>query len=204
MAATTPRQARSEETQRRILAACDRLLAERPFERISMQDIAREAGVSVGNLYNRFPDKNGLVDHVLADYQARFHQAVAAQLDTGDGALDTYARLQAIVEHFAAAIVSLRPLMATMASRLARGEPVGAAVKNRSEALIELCVDWLRAADEGLDPERCRFAVASITASLQFDLLFGTSTRMFGEAFRERLAQQAFGYLMHPGPGVTN
>lgn len=195
MSIATPRQARSERTLEKILAACERLLAERSFEQISMQDIAREAGVSVGNLYNRFSDKSGLVDHVLGSHQARFMEDIRALLADDGADLDTADRLAAFVEGFSEGIVSLHPMYATMASRRARGEDTDAEVKARSSGLLDLCVDWLMQHDPALDPERCRFALATITTSLQFDLLFGTQQRMFGADYKKQLVEQALCYL---------
>ena len=198
MSIATPQQARSERTLEKILAACDRLLAERSFEQISMQDIAKEAGVSVGNLYNRFSDKTGLVDHVLASHQARFMDDLRGLLAEEAGDLDTAARLAMIVEGFSEGIVSMRPLFATIASRRARGEDTETGIKAQSAGMLDLCVDWIMAGDPALDLERCRFAMATITTSLQFDLLFGTQQRMFGAEYKQRLVEQALSYLSQP------
>lgn len=198
MSVAKPRQARSERTLVNILEACDRLLAERPFEQISMQDIAREAGVSVGNLYNRFSDKSGLVDHVLASHQARFMNDIREMLGAGSGALDTRAQLEAFVDSFSACIVPLRPMYTTLVARRALGEEADPGVKTQSEGLIELCVEWLRETNPALDAERCRFALGTITASLQFDLLFGTQQRMFGADYKQQLVEQASSYLLRP------
>jgi AcrR family transcriptional regulator len=198
MSITKPQQARSERTLEKILAACDRLLAERSFEQISMQDIASEAGISVGNLYNRFSDKNGLIDHVLASYQLRFMDDMRGLLAADDGKLDTAARLAVIVEQVSAGISSLRPVYTTMATRRARGEEPDPGVKAKSLGLIDLFTDWLLAGDPALDARRCRFALATITSSLQFDLLFGTQQRMFGEDYQKQLVEQALCYLSQP------
>ena len=191
-----PRQARSEATLKRILAACEQLLGKRPFEQISMQDIAHEAGVSVGNLYNRFKDKDGLVDYVLADCQERFQEGVTALLDGSDATLGTLARLEVFVEYFKKGITVLRPLFVTMATRLAHGNTIGPAVAGRSEGLVDTCAAWLVKGDPALDLDRCRFAVASITSNLQFDLLFGTQSRLFGESYEQQLVVQAYDYLV--------
>ncbi|MDJ0877742.1 MAG: TetR/AcrR family transcriptional regulator [Halieaceae bacterium] len=196
MGMTAPRQARSERTLQSILDACDRLLLDRPFERISMQDIAREAGVSVGNLYNRFADKSALVDHVTARHQARIIESLSVQLTQEENRkLDTRARLEHIVHGVMSAIVDLGPLLVTQAARLARGELTQPTVRGNSDVLVELMADWLLAGDDSLDPERCRFAVASIAFGVQFNLLFGSPVRMFGDGFAEQLVEQAYCYL---------
>lgn len=56
-----PAQARSQETMDKILAATEELLAERPFERITIQDVAQHSGTGVSSIYARFRDKQALV-----------------------------------------------------------------------------------------------------------------------------------------------
>ena len=44
-----------------------RLLALKDYDALSMQKVAREAGISVGSLYARYPDKNSYLYHLIAD-----------------------------------------------------------------------------------------------------------------------------------------
>lgn len=190
-----PQQARSERSLEKILVACDRLLLDRAFEQVSMQDIAQEAGMSVGNLYNRFSDKNSLIDYVMAMHQARFIEKVRALVADDAGRLDTAAKFERLVETFSSGLIALRPLYTTMAARRARGEDTNELIKRQSLEQLDLCVDWLLAGDPALDAERCRFALTIVTTSLLFDLLFGTHQRLFGERYQELLAEQALAYL---------
>lgn len=57
----TPRQERSQQTQERLLVALESLLDRRVFEKITIQDIAEEAGVAVGTIYRRFRNKEALL-----------------------------------------------------------------------------------------------------------------------------------------------
>ena len=50
-----------EQTEAAILDATERVLAREGLTGASMQAIAREAGVAVGTLYNRFDDCDGLL-----------------------------------------------------------------------------------------------------------------------------------------------
>ena len=59
----TPKQKRSRETLRRILAAATELFEFQGVEATGMSEVAREAGSSVGSVYGRF---EGKVDLVLA------------------------------------------------------------------------------------------------------------------------------------------
>jgi AcrR family transcriptional regulator len=198
---TKPQQKRSEQTLERILRACDKLSAQRSFEQISMQDIAREAGVSVGNLYNRFSDKEGLVTYAMTRRQADFENRVAEAMDALPKSLNAGARLAIIVDALVDAVPGVAPLLVSAASRRARGDEVASEVHSGADTLVEKLTAWLRAGDTDLDPERCRFAVASIAWALQFDAIFGTPTRMFGLDFREALVDQGLAYIGgHGGP----
>ena len=195
MTVATPRQARSEQTLKRILAACDALLAERTFEQISMQDIAREAGVSVGNLYNRFSDKEGLVNHVIAGHQERIHEVFVAALSAQPADLDTRSRLSVLAAVTRDAIDHLKPLFGTLAARMARGAQPGAEVSGNSQEAIDGMTAWLLAGDASLDADRCRFAIASMVFGLQYNLIFGSGDRMFGDGYAAELSRQAFCYI---------
>jgi AcrR family transcriptional regulator len=71
------RQARSKATLDRLLDAVGALLAERPLEEVSVAEIARRAGSSVGAVYGRFPDKESL----LSCFDERFFEQARAAWD---------------------------------------------------------------------------------------------------------------------------
>ncbi len=65
-----PKQDRSRETLKRLVAAVRELLDERDFDDISIADIARRGGSSVGAFYARFKDKDMFLDHLAGLYLA--------------------------------------------------------------------------------------------------------------------------------------
>ena len=67
-------QHRSREKRDRILAALDTLLKRRSFADISVQDLAREAGVSPATLYQRFSNADVLGAVLLALYYTRIEE----------------------------------------------------------------------------------------------------------------------------------
>lgn len=71
-----PKQRRSQQTLDRILQATERLLRERGFDRISVQEIVRAAETSVGSFYNRFGDKRSL----LAGLYDRYDEGLDARI----------------------------------------------------------------------------------------------------------------------------
>lgn len=72
----TPRQARSRRTVERILDAAARIFHEQGYAGATTNDIADEAGVSVGSLYQYFPNKDAL----LVALTKRHIEATAAGL----------------------------------------------------------------------------------------------------------------------------
>ncbi len=55
------RRALVEERQAQVLAAAVRVFSEKGFDRATIQDVARQAGVSEGSIYNYFKNKNDLL-----------------------------------------------------------------------------------------------------------------------------------------------
>lgn len=72
-----------------LLDATERLLAVRPVGAITAREIAREADVSAGVLYNYFGDKNALVVAALSRRLGVLVDGVAARLPgAGDGTVE--------------------------------------------------------------------------------------------------------------------
>ena len=192
-----PKQARSLETLEKIMGACDALLAKKTIEQISMQEIATEAGVSVGNLYNRFKDRDALIHHVIERHQLAFRQSLVDQLNEQSMTLEE--RLIKLTEIFARALAPLQPIFTTLAIRFNQGVNPDIDVQSSTDEIVDVMVDWLlQSRDEmsGEDPRpRCTFVVSSIGYNLQYDLLLKTPSRMFGQQFSKLLAQQAHSYL---------
>jgi AcrR family transcriptional regulator len=73
MSSTRPLRADAERNRARILAAASAVFAERGLD-VSLDDIAARAGVGVGTVYRRFPDKDSLID---ALFEEKIDRAVA-------------------------------------------------------------------------------------------------------------------------------
>jgi AcrR family transcriptional regulator len=76
-----PRQARTQETLDRLLDSAERMLEDKGFDDLSVAEIARHAGSSVGAFYRRLKDK----DAVLHALHERYCDEAYA---TADAALD--------------------------------------------------------------------------------------------------------------------
>jgi AcrR family transcriptional regulator len=61
-----PLRADAERNRLRILVAAEQLFAERGLD-VAMDDIAAAAGVGIGTVYRRFPDRDALIDALFED-----------------------------------------------------------------------------------------------------------------------------------------
>ena len=64
-----PERADAARNRARVLAAAQRLFAERGATAVSMEDIARAAGVGKGTLYRRYPDRASVAVALLDDHE---------------------------------------------------------------------------------------------------------------------------------------
>jgi AcrR family transcriptional regulator len=77
-----PQQARSRETLSRLLKAAEELLNEGGLEAATVPAIAERAGVSVGVIYRRFPDKDNLLRAVFERFFVRTRENNMATLQS--------------------------------------------------------------------------------------------------------------------------
>jgi AcrR family transcriptional regulator len=66
-----------EARRSRVIEVATKLFAERGYESTSVNDVAAEAGVSVGALYKYFPDKPALLEGVLDTFELEFSESMA-------------------------------------------------------------------------------------------------------------------------------
>ena len=75
------RQIRAVETRKRIVAAAKKLITENGFENVSIEDIAKEAGVSTGSFYTYFKRKEDIVEELNQQNFYRLAETVNEMAD---------------------------------------------------------------------------------------------------------------------------
>jgi AcrR family transcriptional regulator len=82
---TTDRHLRAdaERNRQRILAAARELFAARGLS-VTLNDIAHYAGVGVGTVYRRFPDKNQLIDELFEQRLSEIVEMITVAIDDPD------------------------------------------------------------------------------------------------------------------------
>jgi AcrR family transcriptional regulator len=75
-----PKQERSKETVEVMIEATIRIIESDGLAGVSTNRVAEVAGISVGSLYQYFPNKEALVEEVRARFSSRFHGELQALL----------------------------------------------------------------------------------------------------------------------------
>ncbi|MFI0846301.1 TetR family transcriptional regulator [Mesorhizobium sp. IMUNJ 23232] len=73
----TPTQKRSRERVERMLAAATALISEQGSDALRMSEVAERAGVSIGSLYQFFPDKKAIVGTLVDRYNEAGRRCIA-------------------------------------------------------------------------------------------------------------------------------
>lgn len=89
LASTIPSRRRQQQSARdRLLAAALRKLATQSPAAVSLEDIRREAGVSVGALYHHFSDKQALIDALYLELTHQVQEDFLSELRAHQSAED--------------------------------------------------------------------------------------------------------------------
>jgi len=91
-----PKQPRAIRTRNNLILALERLLRSDEFENISVQDIAKDAGVAVGSVYSHFKDKTAFLEALLAFWREQVEaQLEIAEAQNTEAALSSMGSLRA-------------------------------------------------------------------------------------------------------------
>jgi AcrR family transcriptional regulator len=133
--------AKAEETGQRILEAALTLFREEGFDRATMRDIARKAGVAIGAAYYYYPSKDAIVMDFYRRASEEMQPKIAAALE---GVRGLEARLRALIgvklEQFAPDRGVLRALLRNGADPKHPLSPFSAETREIREADVE----WFR------------------------------------------------------------
>jgi AcrR family transcriptional regulator len=197
-----PVQARSTHTVEAIHIACIQVLIDGGMERLSTTRVAARAGVSVGSLYQYYPNKQSLLAAVLDKHLLHVVEAVEAACLRAQG--QTVANMaQTLVCAFIGAKFQQpdvsRALYAVASD--VRGEAVVAQLTQRSQ--VALCDMLATAADRRFaDLALISFVLSTSVVGPVQALLAGSATRPIIDRVQEHLVAMVSAYLGHAGTEV--
>jgi AcrR family transcriptional regulator len=139
---TTKRRLSTDARREQLLASGARLLAERPFDEVSIEEIARAAGVSKGLLYHYFPTKK---DFLIAALE-RGQEELAA-LTAPDPSLPPAKQLAASLDRFLDFVEEHEAAYTAIFRSRGGGDPeiqaaLEAGRRQRMDAVIESLAAW--------------------------------------------------------------
>jgi AcrR family transcriptional regulator len=92
-----PRQDRSRATVDTVLAATARVLVKRGFDGLTTNAVAEAAGISIGSLYQYFPNKEALVAALIEKHVEDMNAAILSEL-TRVAQLPMHEAVRAVIE----------------------------------------------------------------------------------------------------------
>jgi AcrR family transcriptional regulator len=167
-----------------LLAAAARLMADRGYHGVTINDIGAAAGVSGPAVYKHFPSKQAMLTELLVGISERLlaeGTARAAAAADPDGALDALVRW-----HVSFALDSPELIRVQDRDLASMDESAARLVRRLQRRYVEVWVAQLRARDVGLAEDAARAAVHAT-----FGLLNSTPYSATGSAARLGRARMA-------------
>jgi AcrR family transcriptional regulator len=190
-----PVQDRAKATVAAILTATRDILVKDGFTRLTTNHIAAVAGVSVGSLYQYFPDKHAVLLALIRDHaanmRAKLQAAVISQLGKSPIQI-VESTIATIVEAFA----TERPLIAALRSQIPSGDAMRE-IEILHEQQINGIAMLLRMFGRGkIDhPDRLAFVLFKAVDGILMGWLAAPPGRISEAAIKEELTRLAAFYL---------
>ncbi|WP_326701490.1 TetR/AcrR family transcriptional regulator [Streptomyces sp. NBC_01754] len=118
----------------RILDAARRLLAADGFADLSLDTVAKEAGVGVGTVYRRFRNRAGLVYALIEDNETRFQETFTRHCE--DAAPSAHDRLRAFLHGMAELVDENRQLLLLAEASVPAGRYHSAPFRRHHEQIV--------------------------------------------------------------------
>jgi AcrR family transcriptional regulator len=185
-----PVQSRSQDTVEVILRATAHILARQGTQGLTTNRVAAKAGVSIGSLYQYFPDKDALVAEIRRRYEEAFRDRLIALARDLDGLRLRDAIARCVRELIALHAEDPRLHNAVSAAGIAAGD---------RRLLHQLAASWLDARRrEVRRPDRPLAAAIALDAaeSLIHGVALREPERLAGDAFATEVTDLLVRYLV--------
>jgi len=193
-----PTQQRSRERLERILNAASELIAKAGSDQMKMSEVAERAGISIGSLYQYFPDKAAIIRTLAERYALADRQCIAdalAQVRDLDDLRRAYIDL--IDTHYSMFLAE--PVMRDISSGMQADKELMAIELNESRRNSALLADVMARLHPGIPKDKI-----AATAFLAWQLCEATmrlaisTNRTEGDALVEAFKQMTLREILEP------
>ncbi|WP_223460654.1 MULTISPECIES: TetR/AcrR family transcriptional regulator [unclassified Pseudomonas] len=105
-----PTQQRSRDRQERILAMATQLIADKGSDQLKMSEIAECSEISIGSLYQYFPDKSSVIRMLAERYNAESRRCITEAMEAVEDAEGLHAAYSQLLDQYYE-IVMATPVM---------------------------------------------------------------------------------------------
>ncbi|MDW5441752.1 TetR/AcrR family transcriptional regulator [Polaromonas sp. SM01] len=148
-----PTQQRSQERLDRILAAAKELIATTGSDRVKMSEIAALADISIGSLYQYFPDKSAVIRTLAQRYNAESHRCIAEALAGVSDLESLHIAYDGLVDQYYELLLA-EPVMRDIWSGMQADKQLTALELEESRACGALLAAAMQRASPGADAEK--------------------------------------------------
>lgn len=193
------RERKKLETRRRILDAALRLMADKPYDQVRIEDICGEADVANATFFLHFPNKSALVLAYNEDVAAKVEEKLAS-----DG-LNASTRLQTLLKVYLAEWGTHSHLMRQIVLELISQPASGATFNEVSPGLLVLVSDIIRDGQKSgefsskIEPETAALALIAAWNALAITWAKTGDTKRTAEAHWQTLDLFLNGLRMRDG-----
>lgn len=191
----SPRQQRARQTVDAILAAATRVLKRRGIEGVTTNRIAEVAGVSIGSVYQYFPDKRA----IFTALHDRHVETIARLIDRtlvehASASLEVFVR--ALVVALVDAHAADPQLHQLMAGLVPHGTDGGRALEVRLRATFKLAISArVRPGDPPRDLDKPLFVLPHLVESLAHGAAYGRPANLSINAAKAEAVRAVLAYL---------
>ena len=168
---------RTERTRRRILAEALRQFNERGEARVTTGAIATALGMSPGNLYYHFRNKDRIVEELFAELERRLDAEPPLAADAGEAIEDLWLYLHLMLE----AIWEFRFLYRNLDDVVARSRRMrdhfGRIAARKRDAIVRLCESLAAAGAMRATPDEIRTLARNVLVVATYWLNFQSLAR---------------------------
>jgi AcrR family transcriptional regulator len=186
----SPTQERSQETVEAIIEAAAHVMEKRGLEGYTTNAIAERAGVSIGSLYQYFPNKDALTMALLERESQKMLDAVGLINPSDDFEVSLDAMLKAAVDHQLD-----RPILARLLDLEEMRFPQSAKLQAKSEKVRELIVAVFRQANYRFVEDDDQIAEDLIAITRSITDAAGQSGEIDKALLLKRVKRAVQGYL---------